>query len=177
MYIYNRTQRGLRSQKAVTRSHLTGVVVWTLEHKEEDKSQAIYFSHRRRSVEAYFTVEGRDIPFVNNAKNLGVIFDKKKNTCRLHIETIVANDLRTFISIYPLLKSERLSVNVKLTLQRTKSVRIRVRVTLQLTISRLIVSQSVRPGIEALWDSMLRFNTRSVPYRKHIVVQLASVVG
>jgi hypothetical protein len=45
----------------------------------------------------------------------GVIFDRRI-TCRLHIELIGAKAFRTFIRIYSLLKSERLSANVKLTL-------------------------------------------------------------
>jgi hypothetical protein len=53
MYIYNRSQKGLCSQKPTAQSHLIGVVVWALEDKiNEDKTQTIYFSHRRRQVEA-----------------------------------------------------------------------------------------------------------------------------
>jgi len=37
---------------------------------------------------------------------------------RLYTETITAKALRTFISVYPILKSERLSVNTKLTLDK-----------------------------------------------------------
>jgi hypothetical protein len=44
----------------------------------EDKPQAICFSHRWRPVESYLTLKGRQVPFVNNVKYLGVIFDKKK---------------------------------------------------------------------------------------------------
>jgi len=40
-----------------------------------------------------------------------------KITWRLRIETIATKALRIFISIYPLLKSERLSVNTILTLE------------------------------------------------------------
>jgi hypothetical protein len=42
----------------------------------EDNIQAIYFSHRRRQVEAYLTLKGGQVPFVNNVKYLCVIFDK-----------------------------------------------------------------------------------------------------
>jgi hypothetical protein len=52
-----------------------------------------------------------------HVKYLGVIFDEEV-TWRLHIETIAAKALRIFISIYPLLKSERLSVGTKLTLYK-----------------------------------------------------------
>jgi hypothetical protein len=41
------------------------------------KTQAIYFSYRLRPPEAHLTLNGRNIPFVNYAKYLGVIFDKR----------------------------------------------------------------------------------------------------
>jgi hypothetical protein len=63
------------------------------------------------------TLNGINIPFVNNAKYLGVIFDKKI-TWRLHIEIIEAKAFRTFIRTYSLFKSERLSANIKLTLNK-----------------------------------------------------------
>jgi len=44
---------------------------------KDEKSQAIYFSHRRRPVEASVTLEGRQVPFVKSVKYLGVIFHKK----------------------------------------------------------------------------------------------------
>jgi hypothetical protein len=50
-------------------------------------------------------------------KYLGVIFGKKI-TWRLHIEMIEVKAFRTFISIYSLFKSERLSANIKLTLHK-----------------------------------------------------------
>jgi hypothetical protein len=62
-------------------------------------------------------LNGRNIPFVNNVKYLGVIFDKRI-TWRLHIEMIKAKAFRTFIRIYSLFKSERLSANIKLTLHK-----------------------------------------------------------
>jgi hypothetical protein len=43
----------------------------------EDKTQVIHFSHRRRQAEASLTMNGRNIPFVNRVKYLGVIFDKR----------------------------------------------------------------------------------------------------
>jgi hypothetical protein len=58
---------------------------------------------------------GENIPFVNNVKYLGVIFDKKI-TWRLCIETLEVNDFRTFIRIYSLFRSELLSTNIKLAL-------------------------------------------------------------
>jgi hypothetical protein len=72
---------------------------------------------RRRSVEAFLTLKGPNIPFVNNVKYLGLIFDKKI-TRIIHIETMATKTLRIFISICPILKSERSSVNTKLTLYK-----------------------------------------------------------
>jgi hypothetical protein len=43
----------------------------------EDRTQAIYFSRRLRPPDAPLTLNGRNIPFVNHVKYLGVIFDKK----------------------------------------------------------------------------------------------------
>jgi hypothetical protein len=84
----------------------------------EDKTQAIYFSHRRRQLEPLLTLNGRNIPFVNSVKYLGVILDKRI-TWRLHKEMIEAKAFRTFIRIYSLFKNERLSANIKLTLHKT----------------------------------------------------------
>jgi hypothetical protein len=67
----------------------------------EDKTQAIYFSHRFRPPEAHLALSVRNIPFVNYVKYLGVIFDKRI-TWRLHKEIIVAKAFRTFIRIYSL---------------------------------------------------------------------------
>jgi hypothetical protein len=82
----------------------------------EDKTYAIYFSHQRRPSDSLLTLNGRNIPFVNSVKYLGVIFDKRM-TLRLHIETIEAK-VRTFVRLYSLFKSERLNVNIKLTLHK-----------------------------------------------------------
>jgi hypothetical protein len=83
----------------------------------EDKTQAIYFSHRHRLPDSLLTLNGRNIQFVNHVKYLGVIFDKKM-TLRLHTEMIEAKAFRKFIRIYSLFKSERLSANIKLTLHK-----------------------------------------------------------
>jgi hypothetical protein len=76
----------------------------------EDKTQAIYFSHRLRPPEAHLTLNGQNIPFLNHAKYLGVIFNKEI-TWRLHIEMTEAKAFRTFIRVYSLFKSEHLSAN------------------------------------------------------------------
>jgi hypothetical protein len=49
---------------------------WNIKINEE-KTQTIYFSHRRTAVEAFLTLKGRQIPFTNYVKYVGVIFDKK----------------------------------------------------------------------------------------------------
>jgi hypothetical protein len=70
----------------------------------EEKTQAIYFSHKRRPPESHLKLNGRIILFVNSVKYLGVIFDIKI-TWRLHIEMIEAKAFKTFIRIYSLPKS------------------------------------------------------------------------
>jgi hypothetical protein len=42
----------------------------------EDKTRGIYFSRSRRPSESHLPLHGRNIPFVNSAKYLGVIFNK-----------------------------------------------------------------------------------------------------
>jgi hypothetical protein len=54
---------------------------------------------------------------IDHVKYLGVILDKKI-AWRLLIEMIEAKAFRTFIRIYSLFKSERLSANVKLTFHK-----------------------------------------------------------
>jgi hypothetical protein len=83
----------------------------------EDKTPGIYFCRSRRQPESHLTLNGRDIPFVNSAKYLDVIFDRRV-TWKLHIEMIEAKAFRTFIRAYSLFKSERLSAKIKLTLHK-----------------------------------------------------------
>jgi hypothetical protein len=47
---------------------------------------------------SHLTLNGRNIPFVNSVKHLGIIFDNKV-TWRLRIEMIEAKAFRTFIRI------------------------------------------------------------------------------
>jgi hypothetical protein len=82
-----------------------------------EKSKGIYFSRRRGPPESHLTLNGRNIPFVNRVIYLGVILNRKI-TWRLHIEIIEAKAFRTFIKVYPLFKSERLSGNIEVTLQK-----------------------------------------------------------
>jgi hypothetical protein len=70
---------------------------------------------RVRPPEVHLTLNGRNIPFVNHVKYLGVIFDKRI-TWTLHMEMIEAKAFRTFIRIYSLFKIEHLSYNIKVTL-------------------------------------------------------------
>jgi hypothetical protein len=74
--------------------------------------------HRIRPPESLLTLNGSNIPFVNNVKYLGIIFDRKI-TWRLHIKTIETKAFRAFIWTYPLFKSEQLSTNIKVTLYKT----------------------------------------------------------
>jgi hypothetical protein len=73
-----------------------------------------------RLPETRLTLNGRNIPLVNHVKYLGVIFDKRI-TWRLHIEIIEVKAFRTFIRIYSLFRSKRLSANIKLTSIRHRS--------------------------------------------------------
>jgi hypothetical protein len=75
---------------------------------DEDKSHAIYFPHRLRPPEVNLALKGWNVSFVNRAKYDGVIVDKRI-TWRLHIEVTEAEAFKTFIRIYSLLKSDRLS--------------------------------------------------------------------
>jgi hypothetical protein len=68
-FILRKLQRGLSSMEAWCER-------WNIKINE-DKTQGIYFSHSRSSPESRLTLNGKDIPFVNNIKYLGVIFDKK----------------------------------------------------------------------------------------------------
>jgi hypothetical protein len=83
----------------------------------QDKTEAIYFSHRLGSSEVHLTLNGRKFPFVNYIKCLAVGSDKRI-TWRLHIEKIEAKGFRTFVRIYSLFKSGRLSSSIKLTLHK-----------------------------------------------------------
>jgi hypothetical protein len=104
LHICDRPQRRLWYQKSAARSQRYCDVVWALENNEdEDKTQAIYFSHRLRPPKYHLTLNGWNIPFVNHVKYLGLIF-YKRITWRLHIEMTDAKDFRTSIRIYSLLK-------------------------------------------------------------------------
>jgi hypothetical protein len=88
-------------------------------------------SSGKRLAESHLTLKGRSIPFVNQVKYLTVIFDMKI-TRRYHTEMIEAKGFRTFIRVYSLLKSERLSASIKLTLHKAL-----IRSTIDLSLPRL----------------------------------------
>jgi hypothetical protein len=81
----------------------------------EDETRAIYFTCQNRPPDSLLKSNGRNIPFVNSVKYLGVLFDKRM-TWRLHIQMIEAKALRKFIRIYYLFRSKRWSANIKLSL-------------------------------------------------------------
>jgi hypothetical protein len=83
----------------------------------EDKAHAVYFSHGHRLPVVLLTLNGRKILFVNHVKYLCVIFNNRI-TWRFHIEMIEAKSLRIFIRVCSPFKSERLSANIKLTLNK-----------------------------------------------------------
>jgi hypothetical protein len=99
-FIIRKLQRGLSSMD-------TWCERWNIKINE-DKTQGVYFSRSRRPPESYLTLNIRNIPFVNSARYLGVIFNKRI-TWRLHIAMIESNAFRTFIRVYSLFKSEQLS--------------------------------------------------------------------
>jgi hypothetical protein len=43
----------------------------------EDKTRAIYFIRQNRLPDSLLKLNGRNIPFVNRVKYLGVLFDKR----------------------------------------------------------------------------------------------------
>jgi hypothetical protein len=108
-YVLRKIQRELNSVAASCER-------WNIKINE-DKTRAIYFTCRNRPNNYLLTLNGRNILFVNIAKYLGVLFDKRM-TWRLHIQMIEAKAFRTFIRIHSLFKIKRLSVNIKFTLHK-----------------------------------------------------------
>jgi hypothetical protein len=99
-YVLRKLQRGLSAVE--TWCKRWNIII------NEDKTQAPLGS-------SY--IDWTNNPFVNHVKLLGVIFSKSIKW-RLYIERIEAKAFRTFIRIYSLLKIERLSANIKLTLHK-----------------------------------------------------------
>jgi hypothetical protein len=103
--VLNKFQRGL-----------TAVGLWCQRWNitiNEGKTQAIYFSKRRRMSGDDLQLNGRNIPFVNSVKLLGGISDSTM-TWRLHMEKIAAKSLSTYIRTYSSFKSKYLSASIKL---------------------------------------------------------------
>jgi hypothetical protein len=107
-YVLGKIQRGLNSMAAWWER-------WNIKINE-DKTGVIYFTHRNRPPDFLLTLNGRNIPFVNSVKYLGVIFVKRM-TWRLHTEMIEAKAFRISIRIYSLFISKRLT-DIKLTLHK-----------------------------------------------------------
>jgi hypothetical protein len=59
-YVLRKLQRGLTAMEAWCER-------WNIKINE-DKTQAIYFSHRRAPVGTHLTLKGRNIPFVKEVK-------------------------------------------------------------------------------------------------------------
>jgi hypothetical protein len=89
-YVLRKIQRGLKCMSAWCER-------WNIKVNEE-KTRAIYFTYRNRPLDSPLTLNGRNIPFVNSVKYLGVIFDKRMSWI-LHIEMIEAKAFRTFIRL------------------------------------------------------------------------------
>jgi hypothetical protein len=68
-YVLRNLQRGLNSTVAQCEH-------WNIKISG-DKTRAMYLSQRSRPPDYLLTLNGRNIPFVNSIKYLGVIFDKK----------------------------------------------------------------------------------------------------
>jgi hypothetical protein len=79
----------------------------------EGKTQAIYFSKRRRMPANDLQLNGRNIPFVNSVKYLGVIFDRRM-TLGLHIAKTAAKTLGPYIRTYSIFRSKHLNAYIKL---------------------------------------------------------------
>jgi hypothetical protein len=80
----------------------------------EGKTESIYFSRKLKDA---LQLNGRTIHFVNSVKYFGV---NTRMTWRLHIDRSVAKAMRTYRSLRKcsLIKSERLSTNIKFTLYK-----------------------------------------------------------
>jgi hypothetical protein len=65
----------------------------------EGKTQGINFSHGRRPPASRLTLNGRIIPFVNNIKYLGVIFDKRLSAnIKLTLHKAIITSVMTYAS-------------------------------------------------------------------------------
>jgi hypothetical protein len=83
----------------------------------EEKTKVICFSRILKVPDDVLQLNGRDIPFENNATYLGVIFNRRV-TWRQHIERAVAKALCTYIRTYSIFKIGRLNTTIKFTLYK-----------------------------------------------------------
>jgi hypothetical protein len=75
--IYNREAWMSSSMQIATRPQCSEVVVWALGHTiNQWENQAIYLSRSHTVPGDVLSPRPRNIPFVNNVKSLGVIFDR-----------------------------------------------------------------------------------------------------
>jgi hypothetical protein len=109
-FVLRKLQRGLGAIETHER--------WNIKINKEKALGHLLFS-KTRPLEAHLTLNGWNTPFANHVKYLGVILDKRI-VWRLHIDMIEAKAFRTFIRIYSLFKSERLSASIKVTLHKAK---------------------------------------------------------
>jgi hypothetical protein len=96
-FVVRKLQRGLNTMETLCNR-------WHIKINK-CKTHGIYFSYSYPPPESHITLNGQNIPFVNNVNFLGVIFHKKV-TWRLHREMIEAKAFRTFVRIYSLPKSD-----------------------------------------------------------------------
>jgi hypothetical protein len=87
-YVLRKIQHGLDSMAAWCKR-------WNIKINE-DKTRAIYFTHRNRLPGSLLKLNGWNILLVNSVKYLGVLFDKTM-TWRLHIQITEAKAFRKFI--------------------------------------------------------------------------------
>jgi hypothetical protein len=66
----------LRKLRRWLNSMATWCKHWNIKINEE-KTRAVYFSHKIRPPESPLTLNGQNIPFINSVKYFGVIIDKK----------------------------------------------------------------------------------------------------
>jgi hypothetical protein len=64
LYIFDRQQGGLCSQKTPARVKINGSLVWPMEYENQCRqARVIYFYHRIRPSDLFLTLNGRNIPF------------------------------------------------------------------------------------------------------------------
>jgi hypothetical protein len=72
----------------------------------EERTQAIYFSHKISPPESLLTLNGWNIPFVSNVKCLDLTFHTKITwSLRISTSTIKAKAFRALIRTYSTFKS------------------------------------------------------------------------